>query len=164
MIIYILESMGHIILLLFFFINIFLSAQADVSPLKNERTQVKPSFDLYMKEIPVYPKAKVYDLKKLINVGMKLHLTDQPFDKVASFYVSKLTEKGWVVEFPDPTELKIWMEALNHERNKPPNIMLHLTKPKTKINCNITIGVVKEARSPKDLTIITIYLTDTMLK
>ncbi len=156
--------MGYIILFLLFFINLFLPAQAAENPISKGTVADKPNFDLFMNEIPVYPKAKIYDLKNLISVGMKLHLTEDSFEKVSTFYINKFLEKGWLVEFPDPIELKIWMEALQHDRNKPPNIMLHLIKPKTKLNCNITIGVVKDARSPKDLTIITIYLTDTMLK
>jgi len=111
-------------------------------------------------QLPIYPQAKIYDLEKKLKVKMKMHLTDAEFNKVTAYYLEKFTEKGWKVSFPNPLELKIWLEALASEKNKPPNIMLNLIKDKPRINCNITIGVVKNARSNKDFTIITLYLTD----
>lgn len=111
-------------------------------------------------QLPVYPRAKVYDLEKKLKVKMKMHLTDADFNKVTAYYLEKFTEKGWKVNFPDSLELKIWLEALASQKNQQPNIMFNLIKDNPRINCNITIGVVKNARSNKDFTIITLYLTD----
>jgi hypothetical protein len=123
----------------------------------------EPEYEKNIKQFPIYPNARIFDINDG-NLKMKVHLTEASFEKVSNFYVSKMLEKGWKIVFPDPVELEIWMEALYSDKSKTPNLMLSLTKPKTKFNCNITIGVVKDARSPNDLTIITIYLTDAMLK
>jgi hypothetical protein len=137
-------------------INLFINVAAYAKITDSE-------FEKNIKEFPVYPQATIYDLKNY-NIRMKVHLTEASFEKVTTFYVAKLQKMGWKIVFPDPLELKTWMEALYSDKTKTPNIMLSLTKPKTKFNCNITIGVVKDARSPEDITIITIYLTDSKME
>lgn len=130
-------------------------------------TQAKTNnfdYNKYIGNIPVYPNASVYDLEKDINVKVRVHLTEDNFDKVTQFYIKKMQEKGWVVLFPNKFELKIWNEALNKDRSKTPNIMLGLIDPKTKVNCNLSIGVAKDARMPKEVTIVSIYLTNKMLR
>lgn len=121
-------------------------------------------YNKYISNIPVYPKANVYDLSKTANIKMRVHVTEDSFDKVARFYMKKMQEKGWVVEFPNKLELEIWMEALDKTKDKTPNIMIGLIEPKTKVNCNLSIGVVKDARLPRNVTIVSIYLTNTMLR
>jgi hypothetical protein len=149
--------MSYLKLLIFILlINFF------IIPAANAKISDK-EYENNIKEIPIYPQARIYDLKNY-NIRMKVHLTGDSFEKVTNFYVAKLQEKGWKIVFPNPVELEIWMQALYSDKNKTPNITINLTKPKTKLNCNITIGVVKDARSPEDLTIITIYLTDTILR
>ncbi|MBC7475295.1 MAG: hypothetical protein H7263_13470 [Candidatus Sericytochromatia bacterium] len=131
----------------------------------NAQAKIKDSeYNRYMKEMPIYPKAKAYDLKDFVKIKIKFYMTEDSFEDVTGFYIKQMEKKGWKIEFPNPLELKIWYEALNKDRTKTPNIMLGLINPKSKVNCNITIGVVKDARYPKDMTIITIYLTDTMLR
>lgn len=120
-------------------------------------------YNKYINNIPVYPKSIVYDLKEL-KIKMRVHLSEDSFEKVSSFYVKKMTEKGWKVEFPDEFEYKIWIEALNKDKSKSPNIMIGLIDPKTKVNCNLSIGVVRNVRLPRDVTIVSIYLTNTMLR
>lgn len=121
-------------------------------------------YNKYISNIPIYPKAIVYDLEKNTKIRMRVHLTEDSFEKVTQFYIKKMTEKGWFIEFPDKLELKIWMEALNKDKSKTPNIMLGMIDPKTKVNCNLSIGVVKDARLPKEVTIVSIYLTNTMFR
>jgi len=124
----------------------------------------KIDYEKYFKEVPIYPNAKIYDLEKTIEVKMKLHVTTATFEDVSIFYVSEFQKRGWNVEFPNPTELKIWMDALHKSKTKNPNIMIHLRKINTPISCNISIGVVKDKRFTQDLTIITVYISSaTML-
>lgn len=121
-------------------------------------------YNKYISNIPVYPKSIVYDLEKETNIKMRVHLTEDAFDKVTQFYIRQMLKRGWIMEFPDTLEYKIWMEALNKDRSKRPNLMIGMVDPKTKINCNLSIGVVKDARLPKEVTIVSIYLTNTMLR
>jgi len=121
------------------------------------------NYEKYYKEIPVYPNSQVYDLEKTIGTKMKLHLTSSKFEDVSMFYVSEFEKKGWIVEFPNSDELKIWMDALYKSKTRNPNIMIHLKKINTSIYCNLSIGVVKNKKTTQDLTAITIYITSTML-
>lgn len=131
---------------------------------KEKKASIKVDYEKYNKEIPLYPKARVYDLKKMLKIRMTMYLTEDKFEKVVNFYLTQLTKKGWQIDFPNELELKIWMEALNSNRAKTPNIMLVLSKPKTKITCNLSIGVVKDKNYAKDLTVITSYISDVVLK
>ncbi|MFN8578173.1 MAG: hypothetical protein U0354_15150 [Candidatus Sericytochromatia bacterium] len=121
-------------------------------------------YNKYISNIPTYPKAVVYDLEKETKIKMRVHLIEDSFEKVTQFYINEMTQKGWFIEFPDKLEYKIWMEALNKDKSKKPNIMIGMIDPKTKINCNLSIGVVKDARLTKEVTIVSIYLTNTMLR
>jgi hypothetical protein len=131
-------------------------------------SQSKSFKDDYYKEyeskIPVYPNTQEYDLNKLLNIRMKAFITTDNFEKVVKFYTSSFIKKGWTLDFPKELEMKVWYEALNKDRTKTPNIMLVFSKLKDKISCNISIGVVKHTKYPKDLTLITVYLSDTMLE
>lgn len=144
-----------IVFLLIFFINLPAIA-------KNKDNNF--DYNKHINKVPIFPQSKVYDLKDIINIRMRVHLTEASFDKVCSFYMKKMIEKGWVLEFPTDFEYKIWMEALDKDKTKTPNLMIGMIDPKTKVNCNLSIGVVKDARLAKDFTIVTIYLTSTMLR
>lgn len=122
-------------------------------------------YQKYLQEIPIYPSSKIYDLKDKLNIRMIAHITtDTNFQKIVDFYTLNMKKKGWNVLFPSNKEMKIWFQALNSDRTKPPVITIVLNKEKTKINCNLMIGVTKDARLATDLTIITIYLSDTVLR
>lgn len=122
-------------------------------------------YQKYLEEIPVYPKSKNYDLKDKLGIRMVAHITtDTNFQKIVDFYTLNLKKKGWLVLFPTDQEMEIWLQALNSDRTKSPVITIILNKEKTKINCNLMIGVTKDARLATDLTIITIYLSDTVLR
>ncbi len=120
-------------------------------------------YNKYISNIPIYPNSAIYDLNEK-RIRMRIHLTEDSFEKVSEFYMKKMLEKGWKIEFPNDIEYKIWMEALNKDRTKTKNIMIGLVDPKTNINCNLSIGVAKDARLVKNVTIVSIYLTDTMLR
>lgn len=154
----------HINLLRFFvfFTFFFIITDVESNPILSITTK---EYEKYLKEIPIYPNAKIYDLKKKLGIKMIAHITpDINFEKIVTFYTQKMKKKGWKVLFPNTQEMEIWTQALNKDRTKPPVITIILNKEKTKINCNLMIGVVKDARLTNDLTIITIYLSEAMLE
>lgn len=146
----------------FFIFFTFFFITTDYAESKNITTK---EYQKYLQEIPVYPKSKIYDLKDKLNIRMIAHITeDTNFQKIVDFYTSNMKKKGWNVLFPTNQEMEIWFQALNSDRTKTPVITIVLNKEKTKINCNLMIGVTKDARLATDLTIITIYLSDTVLR
>lgn len=146
----------------FFVFFTFFFTTTDYAESKNITTK---EYQKYLQEIPIYPSSKIYDLKDKLGIRMIAHITtDTNFQKIVDFYISIMNKKGWSVLFPNEQEMKIWVQALNSDRTKSPVITIVLNKEKTKINCNLMIGVTKDARLATDLTIITIYLSDTVLR
>lgn len=121
-------------------------------------------YQMWVNKIPVFPSAIVYDLKEITGIRMKMHSTSAKFTETLNFYLKELKKDGWRLDFPNKLEYEIWMEALNKDRSKSPNIMLVMSHPKTKLNLNLTIGVVGKTSSDNNLTIITVYLTETVLR
>lgn len=154
----------NINLLRFFVFFTFFFIITDVES-KTISSLTTKEYQTYSKEIPIYPNAQIYDLKQKLGLKMIAHITsDLNFEKIVTFYTNKMKKKGWKVLFPNTQEMEIWTQALNKDRTKPPVITVILNKEKTKINCNLMIGVVKDARLTNDLTIITIYLSEAMLE
>lgn len=144
--------------ILFIFTTLFYTLPSYSNVLKED------NYKKYKSILPTYPNTQEYDLNKLLNIRMKAFITTDNFEKVVKFYTRSFINKGWKLDFPKELEMRIWYEALNKDRTKTPNIMLIFSRPKEKISCNISIGVIKHTKYPKDLTLVTVYLSDTMLE
>ena len=132
---------------------------------KNYKGLTKKEYENFIKEIPIYHNAKIYDLTEKFGMRIRVHTTeDTNFQKVVNFYTEEMKKKGWNIVFPNDEELRIWNEALDSDRSKPPVITINLNKNKTKVNCNLMIGLTKDARLLNQVIIITRYLTDAVLQ
>lgn len=159
-------SIKKITFLTIIFLLLFLQINFNAYSKTKETNELSDNdYKKYIKEIPIYPNSKIHDLKEKFGMRIKVHVSkDLDIEKIVNFYVSTMKKKNWSVIFPNDEEMKVWLDALNSDRTKPYVITIILNKNKTKINCNLMIGITKDARLEREISIITIYLSSTMLQ
>ena len=79
--------------------------------------------------------------------------------KVVHFYLSVPGQAGWRRLSPSPSALVAWQAANRKAPHHQQSIVIILTNPKDKLNCELEIGSVQRASRPRQLTIISIRVS-----